>query len=95
MRAITSMKEAKEAAKYKCSKCGRQLILDETRKLGVCCDCLKKTLKIRSYESLRRWAEKKIGDAYNLWIMEQVLREINEAFKQYVKMDCKEVEVVP
>lgn len=48
---------------------------------------------IRDYESLRRWAEKKIGGAYNLWIMEQALREINEAFKKYIVMGAKSVEV--
>jgi len=50
-------------------------------------------ITITSYEGLQRWVEKKIADAYNLWVMEQALREINEAFKQYIKMHCKSIEV--
>jgi hypothetical protein len=48
---------------------------------------------ITSYEGLRIWAKKKIGNAYNLWIMEQALREINEAFREYIKLSCKSIEV--
>jgi hypothetical protein len=50
-------------------------------------------ITLTSYEGLRRWAEKKIGDAYNLWIMEKALREINAAFNKYIKMGAKSVEV--
>jgi hypothetical protein len=50
-------------------------------------------ITIRDYESLRRWAQRKIGESYNLWIMEQALREINEAFKAYIVMGAKLVEV--
>lgn len=83
-----------QAQYSKCSKCGRQTLKKELQS-GKCYKCAKKTLKICSYESLRRWAEKKIGNAYNLWIMEQALRDIDEAFKEYIQMHCKGVEVEP
>jgi len=86
---------AKIRAQYSnCSKCGRNTLKKELQG-GRCYKCAKKTLLITNYESLRRWAEKKIGYAYNLWVMEQTLREINEAFKEYILMDTKSVEVEP
>lgn len=78
----------------KCSKCGRDTLKKELQN-GRCYKCAKKTLMICSYEGLRRWAEKKIGDAYNLWVMEDALREVEEAFKEYSRMHCKGVEVEP
>jgi hypothetical protein len=50
-------------------------------------------ITIRDYESLRRWAAKKIAESYNLWIMEKALRDIQEAFNKYIIMGAKSVEV--
>jgi hypothetical protein len=79
----------------KCPHCGRELHYKEILQDGRCSGCVKKTLVIRDYESLRRWAAKRLTDSYNLWVMQDAIYDIHEAFKEYAKLSTKQVEVEP
>jgi len=50
-------------------------------------------ITITGYEDFRRWTEKKMANAYNLWVMDKAIRDITEAWETYIKMGTKSVEV--
>jgi hypothetical protein len=77
----------------KCPHCGCELHYKEVLQNGRCSSCYNKTKVIRDYESLRRWAAKRLADSYNLWIMQDAIRDIHEAFSKYIKLSTKEIEV--
>lgn len=50
-------------------------------------------ITLTSYEGLRRWAEKQIGEAFNIWIFDKTLRDIRDAYSRYITGGCKPIEV--
>lgn len=50
-------------------------------------------IKIFGYEALRRWATQKLSTAYNIFIFEEYLKLIEDAYKRYCESKKKIIEV--
>lgn len=48
---------------------------------------------IRSFESLRKWVEKRMENTHNIFLLEQASRDIEKAIKDYGKNNSQFIEV--